>query len=75
MFTIEVKINGSLISHIYGRNIGDGPDGASQYAYEYYEPEIRKVVKGEVFHARGEGIRSLVQKILADVGEKKPKGK
>lgn len=67
MFTVEIKINGSLIGHIYGHNEGDLPNGESKYRYEYYETESRKVVNGNVTHKRHHGIRQLVNAILTDV--------
>jgi len=66
MFTVEIKINGALISHIYGHNQGDSPKGC-KYRYEYYETETRKIVNGTVIHARQKGIRELVNAILSDV--------
>ena len=70
MFTVEIKINGSLISHIYGHNEGDLLDGTSLYRYEYYETETRKVRNGKVAHKRNAGIRELINTILTDVGQK-----
>ena len=66
MFTVEIKINGSLIGHIYGHNEGPTPDG-DRYRYEYYETEKRKVVNGEVVHHRADGIRPLIAAILSDI--------
>jgi hypothetical protein len=66
MFTVEIRINGSLIGHVYGRNKGDNNDGTSSYEYEYYEPEQRKVKKGKVDHRRMDGAVPLVVKILSD---------
>lgn len=66
MFTFEIRINGSLIAHIYGRNLGTkGPK--SEYCYEYYQVENRELVEGKVKHAREDGIETLIQVILKDV--------
>lgn len=68
MFTFEIRINGSLIGHIYGHNESRTDDeGRDEYSYEYYETGTRKLIKGTVFHRRVEGIRPLVTKILTDV--------
>lgn len=66
MFTIEIKINGSMIAHIYGRNQGSTLDG-DLYCYEYYEMKERRVVNGEVTHRRELGIRPLITAILNDI--------
>ena len=70
MFTIEIKINGAMIGHIYGRNVKDMGNGQNEYDYEYYEPEQRNLKKGTVSHARSDGIRKLVNKILTDIDNK-----
>ena len=68
MFTVEIKINGSLINHIYGHNEGSSPDGrGDQYRYELYEVETRAVKNGRVTHKRSDGINKLVAAILLDV--------
>jgi hypothetical protein len=67
MFTVEIKVNGSLIGHIYGRNMSGDKDGKCWYNYEYYEPETRHVMKGTVPHKREDGIRALVTTILNHV--------
>ena len=74
MFTIEIKINGSMIGHIYGRNIGYTEDcGPNEhmmnYTYEYYEPETREIKSGRVKHERTDGARRLVQLILEDLDD------
>jgi len=65
MFTVEIKINGSLISHIYGHNEGDTANGC-KYRYEFYEVETRKVTNGFVVHPRQDGITELIKIILKD---------
>ena len=68
MFTVEIKINGSLINHIYGHNEGPAPVGlGDQYRYELYEVEKRDVKNGRVTHKRSDGINKLVAAILLDV--------
>ena len=71
MFSIEIKINGSMIGHIYGRNIGN-TGAKDQYIYEYYEPELRKVISGNVNHKRSNGIRELLAVILKDIKQREP---
>jgi hypothetical protein len=75
MFTIEIKINGSLIGHIYGRNTTAelycaNPEKSTvedYYKYEYYEPETRELIRGDIKHIRADGIRPLIIKILNNV--------
>lgn len=67
MFTVEIRINGAMIAHIYGRNIAPLPNGKTRYEYEYYEAETRKVQNGCVEHLREAGIVPLVSSILEDV--------
>ena len=64
-FTVEIKINGSMIAHIYGRNIAPVPGGKTRY--EYYQVENRKVKNGCVVHKRELGIVPLINSILSDV--------
>lgn len=68
MFTVEIRINGTLINHIYGRNMGSTQDGygPDKYSYEMYMPESRGVKRGEVLHEREDGIQKLVRLILED---------
>ena len=65
MFTVEIRVNGTLINHIYGRNVRDITPGVSDYHYECYTAESGKVVCGSVHHARKDGINKLVSLILA----------
>ena len=66
MFTTEIRINGSLFAHVYGRNTGVDAE-KSLYTYEYYETESRQVRTGEVRHTYEDGIRKLIILILEDV--------
>jgi hypothetical protein len=68
MFTVEIRINGSLINHIYGHNEGPSrtKNGEDAYRYELYEVESRKMTNGTVSHNRGNGINALVVAILTD---------
>lgn len=67
MFTVEIKINGSMIAHVYGRNYDTLPSGLTKYRYEYYQPENRALRTGFVEHDRSLGIVPLVKSILIDV--------
>jgi hypothetical protein len=64
MFTLELRINGALIGHIYGRNIKVLSKDKCKYKYEYYEPGNKETFKGEIVHDRKKGIRALVCGIL-----------
>lgn len=71
MFTVELKVNGALVSHVYGHNAEDLPDGRCLYDYEYYEVAKRKVKRGKVKHHRMDGLPCLVAAILEDQKTKK----
>ena len=71
MFSVEIKINGNLIGHIYGVNKGLTVKGLTKYSYEYYDPEFHKIIKGNVKHHREAGIRPLITTIFKDM-EKHP---
>lgn len=66
MFTVELKINGSLIGHIYGRNMGQVTSGETKYEYDYYDVDRREQTKGELLFQREDGIRALVAAILSN---------
>jgi len=67
MFSVELKINGSMISHIYGKNVKDDGSGYYLYDYEYYQPETRGLKTGSLRHKRDAGLARLVRDILTDV--------
>ena len=69
MFTVELKVNGALVGHIYGVNKGLYLEGKGEtiYDYEYYDVGKRDLIKGEVLHKREGGIKCLIKLILEDV--------
>ena len=71
MLSVEIKINGNMIGHIYARNTTPTTKavGLNLYTSEYYKPELRSVVKGEITHEREAGIEKLVGKILLEVSK------
>jgi hypothetical protein len=74
MFSVEIKINAQLISHIYGHNEGVSPSGETKYSYRFYAPEENPCLKeGNVLHFRGDGLNKLIGKILEDAEAKKDK--
>ena len=65
MFTVEIKINGSMIIHIYGHNESEtDSSGRDKYSFEYYEVETKKIQSGTIYHNRGDGICKLIELIL-----------
>jgi len=67
MFTVEIRINGTLIAHVYGRNVGSGSkQGLTHYYYELYRTGNRNLITGDVEHKRDNGIEALIVKVLAD---------
>ena len=71
MLSVELKINGMLIYHIYARNVSSKDFGECNYLYEFYEIESREVKNGEVSHFRQDGLSKLVAKILEDMETRK----
>ena len=69
MFTVEIKINGSLIGHIYGHNEGIEESGDTKYTFEYYRPDSRKLINGNVLFKREDGIEKLISKILSQASK------
>ncbi len=67
MFTVEIKVNTVLMSHIYGVRREEVKNGAFRYTYEYYQTQLRKVTKGEVTHVPDKGMRTLIRLILDDI--------
>jgi hypothetical protein len=65
MFTVEIKINGNLITHIYGYNAQDLPKpGTCSYEVDVYKVASRKLEKFHIIHARENDIEVLIEKIL-----------
>ena len=83
LFTTEIRINGTLIAHIYGRNVcpcsGMNPvrtvpkKHRCKYEYEYSELETRKVRSGIIKHDREDSLRKLITAILNDVEKQEKK--
>ena len=68
MFTVELRVNGALVGHVYGRNIGDVPGTRRcRYSWEYYEVEQGQVQGGELEHDPGQGIAALAAAVLGKV--------
>lgn len=64
MLTVEIKVNGVLISHIYAYNKDKKPKGINKYYYEYYKVGKYQITQGEVKHNYEDGIEKLVELIL-----------
>lgn len=77
MLTVEMKINGNLISYMYIVNVTDrvcprppphmGPRDERQdvYEVELYRVGEGKVMRTTVQHARGDGAEVLVRKAIS----------
>ena len=70
MGSMEFKINGTLIQHIFLQNMGVIDKGKYLYTYEFYEYQ-KDIVKGEVFHKRDDGMTTLCRLILEDVEQRR----
>lgn len=86
MFTVEVRVNGVMVAHVYGVNTGEADGDRHIYRYELYETGNAlngiSVRSGTVRHRRQDGILALVRGILSPSqpdgrpgGEKAAKGK
>jgi hypothetical protein len=67
MFTVEIRINGTQIGHIYGQNMSVEGVENCEYNYEYYETGTGNIVSGTVHHNLKDKIRILITKILDEV--------
>jgi len=67
MISVELKVNGVMVGHIYGRNVQQVGADEYLYKYEYYEPEKHATKRGKVVHKKSDGIRELIRIILEDL--------
>ena len=74
MLSAEIKINGSLLGHLYLHNLGylKGKLTECEYEYEYYEIG-KKIIKGNVIHDRQDGAIKLLEIATTDITSKKVK--
>jgi hypothetical protein len=73
MFTVEIRVNGNLVAHVYGQNLSEYGIEEAAYRWEYYEVSSQTVRCGHVKHVRSQGIAPLVAKILTKVSKEKVK--
>ena len=64
MFTVEIKINGTMIKHIYGLNVSGRYE--CEYDVDIYDVQTRTVNHHKVTHNRSYGITKLIQLILEE---------
>lgn len=71
MFSVEIRINGTLISNINCKNVTDPNTDSDEnlYLYECYTYE-KDIIKNVVAHVKSDGIHKLVGKILSQVSKK-----
>ena len=78
MFSVETRINGILISHVYGKNIThtllDHKEEGDVYSYTYTETETGYSCSGTILHKRKDGLTQLVSTIMLDVLKKQDGG-
>jgi hypothetical protein len=68
MFTAELKINGILVGHLYGRNTGKLDKQKYTYEAEYYEIASGKVQNlPPIQHNRKKGLARLVSVCLGRI--------
>jgi len=70
MLSVEIRVNGEMIVHVYGRRLCGSDDYSDEpclYSYRLYRPSPGVVRDGTVLHTRSGGAEVLVRKILEDV--------
>lgn len=70
MLTAEIRVNTTLIGHLYIVNEGlfiTKPE-FTQYRYEYYEPD-KNIITGKVIHKRSEGALTLIETVIKNIKE------
>ena len=68
MFSVDIKINGELITHLHGRNTGDTiVPNVSKYDWHLYNAQTGVVESGIIIHHRSQGLDALVYQILDKV--------
>jgi len=71
MLTFETRVNGTMISHIYARRLGDVNEKKTKYVYEYYQiGEGPNLIIGIVEHDWKGGANSLLSIIIDDIKSK-----
>lgn len=69
MFTIELRVNSTLVGHVYGKRIKENGE-RRQYEYEYYEPEASEIAKHTIWSSKDAPLAVLVRDILTQVMHK-----
>lgn len=67
MFSTEIRVNGEMIGHLYGQNIGYTNPNKHNYFYRYYDVTTGITTEGYVTHERDKGIKVLLAKIMEDM--------
>lgn len=72
MFSVEIRINGNLVSHLYGQNMIDiDDDKKCRYRYVYHRVDKLDSTEGNVSHKHDDGIEKLLQIVLKDMEKRK----
>jgi len=70
MFTVEIKVNGSIISCINCKNITNRNEDSDEDLYEYECYTYSKnLIKKTIKHKKEDGIHKIVGKILNQVSK------
>ncbi len=69
MFSVEIRINGEMIKHIKGQNMGfvNEKNMDCIYDYQVYDVQEPSISGGTVIHNRSDGMNRLLVKILEEV--------
>ena len=67
MFTADIRINGTMVVHIYGRNTGErDKNGKTIYKVDFYQPEKPMLDQLIILHDRNDGINTLIIECLKE---------
>jgi hypothetical protein len=67
VFEVDIKVNGTMVGVLHGRNVLKADDDHHLYEYYYHDLEHHLIYQGEVFHNSGDGIFELVSAMLRHV--------
>ena len=70
MITAEIKINGTLLGHLYAYNTGIKSEldtDVYRYNYEYYKVGEGKVTIGSITHSRADGAEKLISLLMGEI--------
>lgn len=65
--SVEFKINGNLVGHIYYHNEEYVNESDCLYSYEYHSWPNGSRIQGEVIHTRSHGLEVLIKALISEI--------